>query len=380
MILISVTIVLTIQIFTASQITIQDSKYEVETRNLFDNILKDVSNMRGLSVPNGTELRIVSIQFFQEGETQKIAEESQEIKLEDLVYHALFLIPQNYSVGEAREEQAGRILSAVAGTRLYVVKEYFDPEDILSARRTLAHEITHILQYQFKPVNVTTFDRQQAWAALIEGDADFTADNYITTYGPQSIMYTPVPDSLDRINGFPYQYGSSFIDALYQKGGWSLVDSAYDRQPSSTEEVLHPGIYLTDGSSILVAALKPVSDGWDTFWNENVGEYFIRIMLENGVPSDIAEKAAEGWGGDNLTLFRRDDVNLVTWRIAWDTETDASEFVAAYRAMLRGMGAEEVEPNLYYLMNYYASISRTELVTEIVSSMALGPVMPFLSK
>ncbi len=360
----------------------KDAAYESLVRSLFNQVLKDVSNLRELPAPSSTALQIVSISFFQNQEKQDVQRQTTSINLENIVYRALFLMPQNYSVGTARVAEAGKVLSAVAGTKLYIVKEYFNPENNKDARRTLAHEITHILQSRFKQPKITTFDQSQAWTALIEGDADFTADTYIKTSGPfaTAYAYAPIPNSLDRITGFPYSYGSSFIEALYNKGGWSLVDSAYSRPPRSSKEILHPDAYLAENSFIKVAALTPRTGVWNTSWTNTEGEYFIRIMLENGVPADIAETAATGWNGDNLTLFSRNNTYLVTWRISWETEADASEFYQAYQATLSNLGSEKVETNLYHLLDHYVTVTKNGLVTEIISSQDQESVASFLAK
>ena len=103
-------------------------------------------------------------------------------------------------------------------------------------------------------------------------------------------------------------------------------------------------------------------------------------MLENGVPADIAETAAKGWTGDNLTLFSRNNTYLVTWRISWETEDDASEFYQAYRAMLSNMGGEKVEPNLYHLLGHYVTVAKNGVVTEIISSTYQESVASFPAK
>jgi hypothetical protein len=373
------TITTTVTATTQNQGQGGNNAYASLVRSLFNQVLKDVSHLRELPAPNNTALQIVSISFFQNQEKQDVQQQKQSINLEDIVYRSLFLIPQNYSVGTARVAQAGQILSAVSGSTLYIVKEYFNPENNKDARRTLAHEITHILQSRFKPPTITTFDQNQAWVALIEGDADFTADTYIKTYGPFSIAYAPVPGSLDRIKGFPYSYGSGFVEALYNKGGWSLVNSAYNRPPRSSKEILHPDAYLAGDTFTNVTALTPRSGIWNISLTNTEGEYFIRIMLENGVPTDIAETAAKGWNGDNLTLFSRNNVYLTTWRINWETEADASEFYQAYQTMLSSMGGEKTESGLYYLLNHYVTITKNGSVTEIIISTDQESVTSFLT-
>ncbi len=368
MTLTSVLLVLTALFFLEPQATrANDGSYESLVKSLFDEVLDGVEDMRGLPPPKGIELNIVSIQWFSNQEEEKVQEKSEEIDLEETVYKALFLIPQDFSVGEARVKQASSIRAAVVGSRLYIVKEHFDPLDGRAARRTLAHEITHLLQSRFRSPRLATFDQRQAWISLVEGDADFTADTYIASSGLSSYV-AAVTESLDRIQVFPYRYGSGFVSALFTEGGWSLINSAYDNPPRSTEAVLHPEIYLSNRSFTVVTALTPESNEWVAVFTDTFGEYFIRIMLENGVSEDEAERAAAGWDGDNVTLINKDGSYLLTWRISWDTVEDASEFLAAYRRMVVQMGGEEVEPGLYGLQGHYVTFTGSGRVTEISSS------------
>ncbi len=346
----------------------KDESYDSQVTRLFDKVSSEVAKMRDLPPPASTELNIVSTQWFIDQEQTKVREERRKISLEDIVYKALFLMPQNYSVAESRVAQADDVISAVVGRKLYVVKENFNPKETRGAVRTLAHEITHLLQNRFNPPSITTFDQRQAWIALIEGDADFTADKYAAK-STLSLYEVSVPRSLDRIKRFPYVYGRGFVEALYKaEGGWSLVNSAYTRPPRSTEEILHPDVYLSGGSFKKVDALSPESTGWVRLWSNTMGENFIQVMLENSLSGEESARAAAGWGGDNLTLLSRGGGYLVTFRINWDTEKDASEFYEAYGKTIMNMGGREADSGLYYLQNHYVAFAKHGTVIEIVSA------------
>jgi hypothetical protein len=369
MILLSVSILtISILIFEPT-ISNPYSNYDSQVENLFEDVLVGLKNMRELQDQTETDLRIVSIQWFIDQEKEKVLEQSEEINLQDIVYKALFLIPEEYSVSKSRVEQAGRILSAVAGNRLYIVREYFDPEEINPATRTLAHEITHLLQSEFKTPPLRTFDQRQAWISIIEGDADFTADMYISIASGPLRYLSPVSESIDKIKSFPYQYGSGFISTVFDKGGWSMVNSVYEEPPSSTEEILHSQVYFAEEESFIkLDPLFPESDEWKRILTDTYGEYFIRIMLEKWIESDESFEAARGWGGDTLSLFQNNGDYLVTWRINWDSARDSNEFYDAYQQKILVIGAEEVENGLYKTENYYISIVKSDKLTEIAIS------------
>jgi len=368
MIIVSVILLLSTIFLIDPQLAPQREKnYESLVDDLFNEVLQSVQGMRDLPSPEKIELNIVSIQWFRDRAKEDVKRESEEIRLEDIVHKTLFLIPQNYSAGEARVEQASRIKAAVVGTRLYIVQEFFDPLKKNDARRTLAHEITHLLQSQFRSPNLITSDQRWAWIALIEGDADFTADNYISGSGLLSYEAYDI-ESLDKIRGFPYQYGSGFVSALFMKDGWNQVNAAYINPPRSTEEVLHPEIYFSGDSFEKVEALFPGLSGWEIKLTDTFGENFIQIMLENGLSEEVAINAAAGWGGDNLTLFNKEENYLVTWRINWDTVNDASEFIKGFKSLIRKMDGIEVEPELYFVKDHYLTLVQHDLLTEIASS------------
>ncbi|MFC1753683.1 hypothetical protein ACFL96_09875 [Thermoproteota archaeon] len=327
----------------------------------------DIENLRNLPSPEKTDLSIVSIQYFIDRAEDNVQKELEEINLEDIIHKALFLIPQNYSVGESRISQAGQILAAVSGTQLYIVKEYFNPIDTQSAKRTLAHEITHLLQSQFKSPQLTTSDQRWAWISLIEGDADFTADTYATRSGLFSYNLNSL-ESLDKIRSFPYTYGSNFISALYEKDGWNQINQAYINPPRSTAEILHPELFLENVSILNVNALIPNSNEWKVLLTETYGEHFIRVMLENGISNEEAIVAAAGWNGGNLSLFNKGESYLVTWSVNWATLNDSSEYIESYANMIKNIGGKIVEPDLYYCNDHYVILSKKGTMTQIASS------------
>ena len=378
MLLVSTLLVLTVLFLLEPSVpSQQEEKYTSIVNGLFNEVLHGVEDMRGLPAPEGTQLIIVPIQYFIDNAKKDVQKNQEEVNFKDIIYKSLFLIPQNYSVGEAQVAQANQILAVVDGTKLYIVKENFDPFNIRAAKRTLAHEITHLLQSQFMSPSLTTSDQRWAWVTLVEGDADFTADSYIAKSGLFSYE-TNVIESLDKINSFPYTYGSGFISVLYKEGGWNLINSAYKNPPRSTEEILHPNVYLEGSAFKNVDSLSPNSSGWNIILTDTFGEYFIQVMLENGVTNNEALVAATGWNGDNITLFNKDNTYLVTWSLTWNTTRDASEFIETFGKMVSQMGGEKVEPGVYHLNRYYVTFSKNGAVTEIASSTDEEPILSIM--
>lgn len=222
------------------------------------------------------------------------------------------------------------------------------------AKITYAHEYTHALQdaaFGLDSLDIDApgqDDRGLARLALVEGDATLTMVLWAlerSGMGPEELLEigeTPIPETGDvppwmlELLEFPYLAGSEFVGQLYQTGGFEAVDEAFADLPASTEQVLHFEKYLAAEAPVdvvvpdLIAALDGGACCWEQVESTPIGEGFIRIWLEAlGAPAALS--AAEGWGGDRLVVLTGpDDQFALAWRLVWDTDADAAEFVDAY--------------------------------------------------
>ena len=133
---------------------------------------------------------------------------------------------------------------------------------------------------------------------------------------------------------FPYQAGVGFIAALRKTQPWSAVDAVFlTRPPASTEQVLHPELYLADaGPDRITAAAPPASTGLVQLQRANWGEAgWGSFLRSHGVAPDAATTAAAGWGGDRVVLIGPADGAADPARTTalalttWDSEADALE-------------------------------------------------------
>jgi len=367
-----------------------EDAYTKQTEMLLREVSGKIVQVRELSSPQNIPLKVVTLDWVEENWGRKSAEESsEELQVEEEIYKALFLIPQNLSLAEVMVEQAGATMAAVSEGNLYVVREHFNPFDKLSAERTLAHEVTHMMQEKyFKNPDVRFHDELQAWAALIEGDAGFTADKYIeeTTGRPAisdgaaflssnklsvatHLSTVKMPGSLIELWLFQYRYGESFVSTLYKAGGWERVNAAYANPPITTEEILHPEKYLEGESFVQVNSTSLNSSDWNPVKTERFGEHFILVMLSSHIPRDYAIKAAEGWRGDNFTYYKKGEDYLFTWKIVWDTERDSVEFFDSFVQMMDAVDARQILPScrcasnntiMWKAGNQYVSLIRNQ--------------------
>lgn len=365
-----------------------DEEYKARVENLLKETITIFKDIRGVSLET-VDVEVITIEWAKENWGKAYAEpDIANIRREETVYRALFMISESESLYEARVEWWGMVVSAVWLNKIYVVKEYFNPSDKVNAEKTLIHELTHIMQSSFSIPYTPTFDGEKARAALIEGDARLMEEAYAnqTMEGSIKLQFAPakaygkypeisfnsepnaLPESISRLNYFPYEYGLKFVKALYSKGGWEMINKAYGNPPVTTEQVMHPEKYLANETCIETESPPISEEDWQIMKNERFGEYFILVMLDRWIPPAEASKAAEGWSGDNFTYYERGDDYIFTWNIMWDSAEDALEFLTAFQSMMRAVGAEEEGQNLWEKNGRYISLKWIGTSTIIAGS------------
>ena len=293
---------------------------------------------------------------------QKLEEEypQEEAEQDAVVLATLELIPPDLDlyrmITEMLDEQVAGLYDPDEGV-FYLVS--FSGRLGALEKATFAHEYTHALQDQHFDLKALGFgqeapdkddDQLQALQALVEGDATFTQQQYMTTYFSATEVLSLLRQSLavdqEVLNQappflresllFPYQDGLRFVQTLYLRGGWSAVDAAYTTPPRSTEQILHPERYPEDTPQVVT--LPPLTDTLGSGWHlvdENVlGEFTLRAYLDVHLPRSQAAQAAEGWDGDRYAVYRdkATDRTVLVLGIVWDDVAEMTEFEEAYRA------------------------------------------------
>lgn len=214
----------------------------------------------------------------------------------------------------------------------------------------LSHELRHALQDQYASVHDTVppsvgdfDDRRLAYLSLLEGDATLVMERFLVRRLPGmedaglSGMTMPVPavPGAPRVLAdqlvLPYILGRDFARAVWQRGGWEALKSAWSRPPESSEQVLHPEkFFAREMPQPVEIAFQPPNA---TLVNEGVlGELLTRTLLGDG-----SDAAAAGWGGDRFRVWDAGGRTLLVWRSLWDSPMDLAEFK---QAMLGRLAAE----------------------------------------
>ncbi len=104
---------------------------------------------------------------------------------------------------------------------------------------------------------------------------------------------------------FPYTNGLDFVTTIKKRGGWEAVDAAYRKPPESTEQVMHPEKYLAGEAPAPVQTpdlARIAGPGWETTFENVMGEFDVVEMLQAGIPASRARRAAAGWGGGAISF------------------------------------------------------------------------------
>ena len=139
---------------------------------------------------------------------------------------------------------------------------------------------------------------------------------------------------------FPYLSGTTFTQhVLRANAGWADFGKVFENPPVSTQQILHPELYLAqltprpvslpDFSRILPAEWKKL--------DENIlGEFGTHALLKQFLGPERAERLARGWAGDRYAIFERAKTKelLLVFRLRLASEADAAQFFGSYAEAL----------------------------------------------
>jgi hypothetical protein len=296
---------------------------------------------------------------------------------EEQFWEATFIVGERTGVTESFDALYG---SAVQGYytngRIVVIG---NGDDLRISRSTLVHELEHALQDQQLTlrVNASTRDGTLAGRGIVEGDANYVEYLYEQRCANASFDCIEVPNSSagggdgpDYNRGLfvstfvPYAEGTTFVAALRDRGGWAAVDDAFEAQPMSTEQVIHPHAYPDERPDRVV-----ISDRSNARWDrvgdpQVVGEAttYAALWYNDVIPRDHLTRngsalsrfsydhpVTTGWSGDRFVAYERDGRYGYVWKTTWDTRADARVFATAYRDLLDTRGAATHGDGVYVI-------------------------------
>jgi hypothetical protein len=344
---------------------------EPESREarLIARTLKRVTALRQVearrAVPGRTLPRDALIARVKEHVAREIPPDA--IEKEGLVLRLFGFVPDEFDYAQ---EMFVLLESQLAG--------FYEPEDAtmymagdldgLNAEATLAHELVHALQDQHWDLKTRSkykpgeSDKSSALSALAEGDATSAMADYVVAKMDPSKSALDMPEDLftEQVLGSvntgptaktphvmktslvaPYVDGLVFINTLRRKGGWTLVNRAWDDPPKTTEQILHVDKWEAKEPALDVAppSAAALGAGWTKADEDTYGEQGMRLMFEEWMPIGEARTAATGWGGDRGVLLQSGAKAALAVRVRYDDAPGAARDAFAERAFKHLSGA-----------------------------------------
>ena len=331
-------------------------------------IAKQVEELRGLEFERLPRTRKVSRSQLR----QEAMEQQEELTGEDVLeIEASGELLKYLGFVDRRADLAGGApdVSDIAGTYEFDSKQLTIVRDVKKSEvppeLVYAHELAHALEDQRFGLDMLTRggdDAMQAKRALGEGSATFLEARYAKEFLGADVssraIATSDPASTEKgstkrqsydqnTDRFVYLDGARFVARLYRKGGWALVNRALETDPpTSTEQILHPDVYLNKEKTaeIKLNTKRLLGKDHDGLVGGQLGEFDTSQILLKGAKADdeITRKeaavAAEGWDGGRYELWQarkgkkcsmpcvERDVLVLAW--SWDSPEEVAEFVA----------------------------------------------------
>jgi hypothetical protein len=360
----------------ASQRAATTIDWTAELLTRADQVAQEVARVRGLPLLRPIQRDVVEVDELRRRLLARARRErtANELAAEEIAAKRWGLVPPGVRYADLLVDV---LTEQIAG--------YYDPEDarLYIARRDgagdafadmlLAHEIDHALQDQhfdlerWMDLPVAEGDALLARQALVEGDGVvlmvelmLARQKLPAPWGSPAVAQTMeramassagndqlarAPLAVRESLMFPYRAGLAFVAELRRRHSWRRVDAAFQAPPRSTEQILHPELYLAGEEPVAVtAAALPALSGYRTAHETVWGEHGVGVLLrEHGVSVGDATAAAAGWGGDRVVVLvpppGRGRASAPDWRRAvglaltvWDSEIDALEAAAALTA------------------------------------------------
>jgi hypothetical protein len=226
------------------------------------------------------------------------------------------------------------------------------------ATEVLVHELVHALQAQHLGLAALMeqprdADADNALRALVEGDATLAMVAHTLERDSLPLSYVTrdparvrrdaaraaapikgsVLDSAPAIVRVPlraaYVDGLVLAAALHGAGGFARLNRAYAEPPASSEQVLHPERYGRSEPPERVRvpqASDLLGPGFHLVAEDTLGELELSVYFAQSLADRAAYRAAEGWAGDRLYVFRSEpDALAAVWVTTWDDERHAIE-------------------------------------------------------
>ena len=351
-----------------------------------DEVLAQMSKLLGLPIREPLKK---SLRTKQEVRDYLVREEKEDRKdkeryADDKTLEAFGLIPKGFPLDTFMIDV---LTDQVAGLYDPKAKEFYiaDWIPIDEQKSVMSHELTHALEDQSFHIDPwikaarPNDDAELARDAVSEGSALAAMVDYEML--DQHVGVRDLPDVTLMIKTgavtemakdpnlanapqfirdqllFPYLAGTGFTqEFLKARSGWGDLHQIFDRPPVSTQQILHPQMYL---SGVTPQAVKfPEWKGlapadWKLLEENVLGEFGLNEVLRQFIGDERADALAPAWRGDRYALFEDQKTKQLAliYKLALDGGDNANRFFGQYSEALEVKHAQRSDlfrrPNFF---------------------------------
>jgi hypothetical protein len=264
-----------------------------------------------------------------------------------------------------------RKLLAVRDDVARAMSEHHDskPNTDIEWRATVVHELVHALQDQHLGLGDAldrerSTDEDDAFGALVEGDATIAMLAYASDTNGGGVenlardrrtlkrLLHAAPETLTGALRaapaivrepllFRYREGALFAADLVRAGGYERVNTAYERPPLTTREILDSSRFLASAAAreanlpldALLSAAQLTKRDEDT-----LGSFEVGVVLAEDEAT--AQTIALAWRADRYAVFEQGDALGALWIILADSSSNARRIEEAAKASGARLGRD----------------------------------------
>lgn len=309
----------------------------------------------------------IKIETIERNEIDKYIEEAlkdtygEEIENFEKILSFFNLIEEDESYVQKAKELYGEQAAAFYNPKDNTLKLIKDlDEDNLLVKSALVHELMHALQDEkidiFKEMEKRkkNYDSLMALQSFLEGEAiliNFISMSEINYENKEEIeilkenslyLFEDFEKFLPSYDNFlayemvlPYLTGYKFVMYSFEKEKWKGVEKLYKNLPCTMEEIFHFDKENSPPKDFSKLAKKIKIKDFKLIDSITFGESFLYFIFSMHNSKEESKKMAEGWDGDKMLLFKKEEENLILWLINWDTEKDLMEGLEGFKNFIK---------------------------------------------
>src|SRR5580704_10183163 len=334
-----------------------------------DEVLAQMSQLLDLPIKEPLKKSLRSKQEIRDYLVREEKEDrtDQERYADSKTLQAFGLIPKDFPLDSFMLDV---LTDQVAGLYDPKAKEFYIADWIPAdeQRTVMSHELTHALEDQSFHIDSwikaarPNDDAELARDAVSEGSAMAAMVDYEML--DQKVSVRDVPDvtliiragalsEMDKDPNlakaplyirdellFPYPAGTGFTqEFLKAHAGWQDLHLIFQNPPVSTQQIIHPDMYL-HGIKPEVVALPDwkalVPGDWKLLEENTMGEFGVEEILKQFLDENRADLLSPAWRGDRYAVFEdaKTKSTPLIFRLALDNPDDAAHFFGQYSEAL----------------------------------------------